>query len=171
VDIQELSKTIPVEGEISLEGTDFINSGDKYLTFYLGDEHYAVDILSVKEIRGWEKPTLIPNSPRYVKGVINMRGIIVPIIDLRIRFNLGNINYSPTTVVIVLFAENTEMNCMMGFVVDSVSGVINADADSIKLAPDFGGNIPFEMVHGLVNIDKDIVTVLFTEQLLNLEEE
>lgn len=171
MDIQSLAQTIPVEGEISLDGLDFISHGDEYLTFCLGGEHYGVEILAVKEIRCWETPTLIPNSPSYVKGVINIRGIIIPIIDLRIRFGVGEVVYEPTTVVIVLNVETEAVNRMMGFVVDAVSDVLSADEESIKPAPNFGGNIPSELVAGLINMDESVVTLLVTEQLLTLEED
>ncbi len=169
MDLQELAKTIPVEGEIVLESTGHIDNGDEYLTFCLGSEQFGFDILSVKEIRGWEQPTLIPNSPDYVKGVINIRGTIIPIIDLRIQFGVGEADYLPTTVVIVLAVEGTAKNCMMGFVVDAVSDVLTANPGDIKKAPAFGGNLPTEMVAGLVNSGSDVVTILVTEQLLTLE--
>ena len=92
MDIQMLAEEVPVEGEYSLEGIDFITSGEQYLTFLLAKEQYAVDILCVEEIRSWENPTRIPNSPSYIKGVINMRGIIVPIVDLRMKFNITQIS-------------------------------------------------------------------------------
>lgn len=171
MDIQELAKTVPIEGEVSLEGIDFINNGEEYLTFSLGEEHYGVDILSVNEIRSWEKPTLIPNSPDYIKGVINIRGSIIPIIDLRIRFGVGKDSYTETTVVIVLTIDSPNMKCMMGFVVDAVSDVLNAQSNDIKKAPPFGGYIPSEMIEGLVNVEDNVVTILVTEQLLTLEEE
>ncbi len=171
MNIQGLANTIPVEGEVNLAGIDYVNNGDEYLTFCLGDEHYGVDILSVKEIRGWEVPTLIPNSPDYVKGVINIRGIIIPIIDLRIRFDIGEVTYLPTTVVIVLTVESPGINRMMGFVVDAVSDVLNAEASDIKKFPAFCGNISPEMIEGLVNVGDDVVTILTTEQLLTLKEE
>lgn len=171
MDIQALAQTVPVEGVVNLEGIDFVNSGDEYLTFCLGDEHYGVDILSVKEIRGWESPTLIPNSPDYIKGVINIRGIIIPIIDLRIRFEVGDPTFSSTTVVIVLSSENEKNKCMMGFVVDAVSDVLNVEAGDIKKAPSFGGTIPSNMVEGLVNVGDNVVTVISIEQLLTLEDD
>jgi len=80
MDIQALAQDVPIEGEYTMEGVDFITSGEQYLTFLLSQEQYAVDILCVEEIRSWEQPTKIPNAPSYVKGVINMRGIIVPIV-------------------------------------------------------------------------------------------
>lgn len=170
MDIQELAKTIPVEGSVTIEGLEPIESGEEYLTFCLGEEHYGIDILSVEELRGWEKPTLIPNSPEYIKGVINIRGAIIPIIDLRIRFGVGEASYLPTTVVIVLAVANQSLNCMMGFVVDAVSDVLNVDEKNIKKSPDFGGGLPCDMVAGLVNVYEDVVTILVTEQLLTLED-
>lgn len=169
MDIQALAQTVPVEGVVNLEGIDFVNNGSEFLTFCLGSEHYGVEILSVKEIRGWERPTLIPNSPDYIKGVINIRGIIIPIIDLRLRFSVGEAVYIDTTVVIVLSLADENMNCMMGFVVDAVSDVLNVDEGDIKKAPSFGGTLPNDMVEGLVNVGENVVTVIKIEQLLTLE--
>ncbi|GAA6169124.1 chemotaxis protein CheW [Sessilibacter corallicola] len=159
--------------DLSLEGIDFISGGDQYLTFCLCQEHYGVDILSVTEIRGWEEPTLIPNSPEYVKGVINLRGVIVPILDLRIRFHIGEADYKPTTVVIVLAvkSEQASASCTMGFVVDAVSDVLNAESDDIKVAPSFGGLIEPNYIQGLVNVGADVVTLLNVDQLVQLDEE
>jgi purine-binding chemotaxis protein CheW len=175
VDLQIGNQTITVDEEASnnveLEGIDFITSGNQYLTFILGDEHYGVDILSVKEIRGWENPTLIPNSADYVKGVINMRGVIVPILDLRIRFDVGELTYDATTVVIVLSMESSERSCTMGFVVDAVSDVLNAEQNEIRPAPPFHGNIQPEYIEGLVNVGGNVVTLIHVDQLLNLEDE
>lgn len=159
------------KNDISLEGIDFISGGNQYLTFRLCEEHYGVDILSVTEIRGWDEPTLIPNSPGYVKGVINLRGVIVPILDLRIRFQIGEADYTPTTVVIVLAVKNDRMKCTMGFVVDAVSDVLNADSQDIKSAPSFGGLVAPQYIQGLVNVGADVVTLLNVEQLLKLEDE
>lgn len=160
---------IPVEGEQKLEGIDFISSGEQYLTFILGDENYAVDILSVKEIRGWEDPTSIPHAADYVKGVLNLRGLIVPTIDLRIRFGVGEVTYKETTVVIVLSGETEGATRTMGFVVDAVSDVLNADEDEIQAAPEFGGTLSRDYIRGLVNVGDDVVTVLEPQKLMNLE--
>lgn len=157
--------------DLSLEGIDFISDGDQYLTFCLQNEHYGVDILSVTEIRGWEAPTQIPNSPDFVCGVTNLRGVIVPIIDLRLKFQIGKPEYSPTTVVIVLTGKTGKGTCTMGFVVDAVSDVLNAEATDIKTAPSFGGLVEPAFVHGLVNVGSDVVTVLNVEQLLSLSKE
>jgi len=170
MNIQALVDEIPVEGEYALEGLDFISSGEQYLTFSLGSEQYAVDILSVEEIRSWEQPTHIPNAPKFVKGVINMRGVIVPIIDLRIKFRIGEEKYCKTTVVIVLKAWHDNNYRTMGFVVDAVSDVLNAEESDIKTAPAFGGSLAPHYVKGLVNVDENVVTLLDVTALQVIEE-
>jgi purine-binding chemotaxis protein CheW len=169
MDIQALAKDIPEQGEQSLEGIDFISSGKQYLTFLLGEEQYAVDILCVEEIRSWEQPTVIPNAPKYVKGVINMRGIIVPIIDLRLRFKVGQPEYSELTVVIVLTVEVDDHTRTIGFVVDAVSDVLNAEDEEIKKSPYFGGLVPQSFIAGLINVGAKVVTLLNVETLQLIE--
>jgi purine-binding chemotaxis protein CheW len=170
MNIQELAKDIPVEGEHNLEGIDFITNGKQYLTFSLAREQYAVDILCVEEIRIWEQPTKIPNAPEDVKGVINMRGIIVPIVDLRVKFNIGSFDYCDTTVVIVLNVEDEHKSRTMGFVVDAVSDVLNADESDIKKAPAFGCGVPEHYVAGLVNVGSKVVTLLNVQALQQIEQ-
>lgn len=170
MNIQEMANEIPVEGEHSLEGIDFITSGDQYLTFLLDDEQYAVDILCVEEIRSWEQPTKIPNAPSYVKGVINMRGIIVPIIDLRLKFTVGAAVYLETTVVIVLTYQDEESSRTIGFVVDAVSDVLNAEPTDIKPAPAFGGCVGQQYIEGLINSESKVVTLLNVPALQQLEQ-
>jgi len=169
MDIQALAAEIPEQGEYNLEGIDFINSGEQYLTFTLGEEQYAVDILCVEEIRSWELPTIIPNAPHYVKGVINMRGIIVPIIDLRQKFNISEAVYLKTTVVIVLTIETDICKRTIGFVVDTVSDVLNADKDEVKTAPAFGSCIGQKYIAGLINMGDKVVTLLNVEALQVIE--
>jgi len=169
MDIQALAAEVPVEGEYNLEGIDFISSGKQYLAFILAQEQYAVDILCVEEIRSWENPTKIPNAPSYIKGVINMRGIIVPIVDLRLKFSIGEANYSETTVVIVLTVEGDSSTRTIGFVVDAVSDVLNTEEEDIKNAPAFGGCVPQHYVAGLVNVGDNVVTLLNVEALQTIE--
>jgi len=169
MDIQSLAAEIPVEGEYSLEGIDFITSGEQYLTFLLGNEQYAVNILCVEEIRSWEQPTKIPNSPLDVRGVINMRGIIVPIIDLRLKFNMGESSYSEVTVVVVLKVELDDSARTIGFVVDAVSDVLNAEEDEIKKSPAFGGCVPQHYIDGLVNVGDNVVTLLNVHALQTIK--
>jgi len=169
MDIQELAAEIPVEGEYSLEGVDFITSGEQFLTFLLDKEQYGVDILCVEEIRSWENPTKIPNSATYIKGVINMRGIIVPIVDLRLKFNIGEAIYAETTVVIVLTVAKEGKSRTIGFVVDAVSDVLNAEQNEIKNSPAFGGCVPQNYVDGLVNVGENVVTLLNVQALQTIE--
>jgi purine-binding chemotaxis protein CheW len=170
MNIQEMANDVPVEGEHSLEGIDFITSGDQYLTFSLDDEQYAVDILCVEEIRSWEQPTKIPNAPSYVKGVINMRGIIVPIIDLRLKFTIGEAVYLETTVVIVLTYQDEESSRTIGFVVDAVSDVLNAEQHDIQSTPAFGGCVGQQYIDGLINNGAKVVTLLNVPALQHIEQ-
>ena len=169
MDIQELATDIPVEGEHSVEGIDFITSGEQYLTFMLAQEQYAVDILCVEEIRSWEQPTIIPNAPSYIKGVINMRGIIVPIVDLRLKFKIGEVSYHETTVVIVLTYHVEESSRTIGFVVDAVSDVLNVETRDIQSTPAFGGCVEPQYIDGLINVGKNVVTLLNVEHLQKVE--
>ena len=171
MDIQTLANEIPVEGEYALEGVDFISSGEQYLTFSLGLEQYAVNILAVEEIRSWEQPTHIPNAPMFVKGVINMRGVIVPIIDLRLKFGIGEAKYDKTTVVVVLTAQHLTKSRTMGFVVDAVSDVLNAQENDIKAAPAFGGSLAQHYIEGIVNVAENVVTLLDVTALQVIEKQ
>src|SRR5690242_12092104 len=114
------------------------------LTFTLGAETYGVDILRVQEIRGWSPVTRIPQSPPHVLGVLNLRGSIVPIIDMRMRFNLERAEYTAVTVIIVLSVESGSGRRDIGVVVDGVSDVIDVDNASIKPPPDLGGQVSTE---------------------------
>lgn len=134
----------------------------EYLTFTLGSEEYAIDILKVQEIRGYERPTLIANSPAFIKGVINLRGIIVPIVDLRIKFNLGKIEYTPFTVVIILNVAGR----VIGVVVDSVSDVISLTSSQVRQAPDFSGGFDTKYILGLATIDARMLIVTDIERLM-----
>lgn len=152
------------------EEESFIAAGEQYLTFLLGEESYGFNILSVKEIRGWDDATLVPNSPHYMKGVVNLRGTIVPIIDLRIRFDVGEVNYLPTTVVIIVSGKIESGERTMGFIVDAVSDVLNVQDNELKTASDFRGTVPTEYIHGLVNSDSSVVTMLEVNKLLIMDE-
>ena len=149
------------------EAIEVNGEGNQYLTFMLAGEEYGVDILRVQEIKGWDSVTPIPNTPKYIKGVINLRGTIVPIFDLRERFNLETIAYGVTTVVIVLKVHGDNGERTMGIVVDAVSEVHNIDEDVMKSAPDFGGAISTDFVKGLATVDDKMVIALDIDHLLN----
>ncbi|MCG8315301.1 MAG: chemotaxis protein CheW [Pseudomonadales bacterium] len=151
------------EGDLTFKEND---QTEQYLTFIMADEEYGVDILRVQEIRGWESVTPIPNSPMHVKGVINLRGTIVPIIDLRQRFGLENIDYGPLTVVTVLKVESTQGERIMGIVVDAVSDVYALSNQDMRDAPDLGDHIDTAYIKGLVNVDNKMVILLEINELL-----
>lgn len=145
---------------------------NEYLTFYLADEEYGVDILRVKEIRGWEHVTRIPNSPNYVKGVLNLRGAIVPIIDLRLRCNLPPKDYTDTTVVIIVSVENDAKSGerIEGIVVDTISDVVNADMSEIQNTPEFDTSIEIEYIEGLATSAGNMLMLIDVNKLLNMPE-
>lgn len=150
-----------------MDGLDVTGSEGQLLTFLLAGEEYGVDILRVQEIRGWDSATRVPNTPRYIKGIINLRGTIVPIVDLRERFALESVDYGPTTVVIVLKVVHGDKSRIMGIVVDAVSDVYNMSAEQLKPAPDFGGSIDTEFIEGLLTVDEQMIIVLDIDHLLN----
>lgn len=145
-------------------------NADQYLTFMLAGEEYGVDILRVQEIKGWDKVTPIPNTPEYVRGVMNLRGTIVPIIDLRTRFAMDRIDYGPTTVVIVLRVESAGNDRIMGMVVDAVSDVYAIPVEELRPSPDFGGDVNVEFVRGLATVEEKMVIVLNVDKMLNDDE-
>jgi purine-binding chemotaxis protein CheW len=142
----------------------------QYLSFTLASEEYGVDILRVQEIRSWEPVSRIPNVPSYEKGVVNLRGAIVPIIDLREKLRIKSTEYTHLTVVVVLQTNDGNKTRTMGVVVDSVSDVIAIDKAKIQDAPDFGANVSSEFINGLVSIDERMVILLDVDKLLKLEE-
>ena len=146
-----------------------VNDGNtnQFLTFILAGQEYGVDILRVREIKGWDRVTPIPNMPQYIRGVINMRGTIVPIIDLRDRFGLETIEYSPMTVVIMLKIEGQGRDRIMGIVVDAVSEVYNVNLAEMKDPPDFGDLVRADFIRGLATVDEKMFIVLDIDQLLN----
>ncbi len=142
----------------------------QYLSFTLDNEEYGVDILRVQEIRSWEPVSRIPNVPHYEKGVVNLRGSIVPIIDLREKLGIKFTDYTPLTVVVVLQTNDNNKTRTMGVVVDSVSDVINLDKTKIQDAPDFGAKVSNEFINGLVSVNDRMVILLDVDKLLKLEE-
>lgn len=126
----------------------------QYLTFILGGEEYGVDILKVQEIRGWESATTIPNTPEFVLGVINLRGIVVPIVDLRMRFALPASEFGPTTVVVIVKIMHQDKKRTVGLVVDEISDVYNFVESEIKEKPEMGGAMATEYINGLTTVDE-----------------
>lgn len=135
---------------------------NEFLTFRLGGEEYGIEILKVQEIRGYDSITQIANAPDFIKGVVNLRGIIVPIIDMRIKFRLGNADYDQFTVVIILNVAGR----VMGIVVDGVSDVISLEADQMRPTPGFGSVIDTEYIMGLGTVDERMLILIDIEKLM-----
>jgi purine-binding chemotaxis protein CheW len=140
------------------------------LSFKLGAEEYGIDILKVQEIRGYENPTRIANAPSFMKGVVNLRGVIVPIVDMRVRFALDDVKYDAFTVVIILNVANRTV----GVVVDSVSDVLELSTDQIKPAPEFNGTIDSTYITGLGTVksgdDERMLILMDIEQMMSSAE-
>ena len=143
-----------------------MNNTTEVLSFRLGGEEYAISILKVQEIRGYDNVTRIASAPEYLKGVVNLRGIIVPIVDLRIKFNVGNPTYDAFTVVIILNINGHTI----GAVVDSVSDVVTLTPDQIKPAPDLGASVAADYLQGLGTVGERMLILLDIDKLLSSED-
>jgi purine-binding chemotaxis protein CheW len=141
--------------------------GEQYLTFQLAGEEYAVDILRVQEIKGWERATRIPHAPHYVLGVINLRGAIVPIIELRRRFGLEPTTFGPTTVVIVVKVMGERSERTVGMVVDAVCEVYNVATADLKPPPEVGSSVDTAFVKGLATVEDKMLILLEIDRLIN----
>ena len=138
-------------------------NSSQYLTLRLGKEEYAIDILRVQEIRSYEEPTRMVNAPSFIKGVVNLRGVIVPIVDLRMKLSLDKVEYNDFTVVIILNVCGT----VIGAVVDSVSDVVTLSTEMIKPAPQFETTLDTRFITGLANVGERMLIVMNMEALMN----
>lgn len=152
------------QADKSLDGSV---EGNQYLTFILDNEEYGVDILKVQEIRGWEQATKIPNTPNFVLGVINLRGSVVPIVDLRKRFALEDKEFNSLTVMILVNVEHEGGKRTIGMVVDSVSEVYTIKDEDLNAAPDVGSAIGSNYIKGLATIEDKMIILLDIDLLIN----
>ncbi len=150
----------------TLEATAAGTTAREYLTFTLGDEEYGIDILKVQELRGYDTVTKIANAPPFIKGVINLRGAIVPIIDMRIKFSLPNVAYNQFTVVIVL----SILGRVIGMVVDGVSDVVSLSDEQIRQTPEFGSRLDTKYISGLGTLDERMIILVEIEKLMSSED-
>jgi purine-binding chemotaxis protein CheW len=146
------------------------NQIEQFLTFQLAGEAYGVEILKVQEIRGWEAVRVIPDTPNFIKGVLNLRGVVVPIVDLRERFSLERSEYSAKTVVIVLCVEHDTNSFVMGIVADAVSDVLDIKMEDIKKTPHFGAKINTRYMRGMHVYKQKMIMLLDVDKLLNPDE-
>lgn len=136
--------------------------GSQFLTFGLGDELYGVDILRVQEIKGYTAVTRIPNTPAHIKGVLNLRGTIVPIVELRTKFGMPTIEYTMFTVIVVVVVQDK----VMGLVVDAVSDVLNIEKKDIQPPPEFGNKVDVSFISGIGKSGDRLVSLLDIDRLL-----
>ncbi len=142
-----------------------------YLTFVLAGEEYGINILSVQEIRGWSEVRSLPNTPDYLVGVMDLRGEIVPIVDMRLRFNLPELPRSPTSVVIILRHQDpdNDNNLVLGLIVDAVSDVYELSDSQVKPAPNFGARIDTRFIRGIASIDSKLLLLIDLAKLMDME--
>jgi purine-binding chemotaxis protein CheW len=143
-----------------------VTSIREFLAFKLGNEEYGIDILRVQEIRSYEEPTRMANAPAFIKGVINLRGVIVPIVDMRIKFGLSEVRYDSFTVVIVLNIGNQ----VVGMVVDGVSDVITLNPEQLKPVPEMSSAIGSDHILAIGSLDKRMLILLDIEKLMGSAE-
>lgn len=141
------------------------NDNEQLLTFMMSQEEYGVAILSVQEIRGWTQPTPIPNAPDYVRGVTNLRGTIVPIVDLRCRLGMPDAKPGPTTVIIVVRVHTSGKDRIVGLVVDAVSDVYTVLPEDFKPAPDFGPG-QTDYTKGIVTLEDKMIIILNLDRII-----
>lgn len=149
------------------EFTGFSSDGPQYLTFKLGHEEYGIEILQVQEIKGHMSITLIPNSPKYVKGAINLRGTIIPVIDLRARFGMEELPYGKYSVIIVAKVEERTV----GMLVDAVSDVLNTGNKPLAQPPDLGAAVDTSLIRGVFEQQDKLVMILELDKLLTFDAE
>lgn len=140
----------------------FATDGSQYLTFRLGHEEYGVEILKVQEIKGYSAITPIPNMPAYLKGVMNLRGTIIPVVDLRSKFTMAEAEYNQFTVIIVVMVGTK----IMGLIVDAVSDVLNIPNTDIQATPDFGGQVDAQYINGMAKAGDKLVVLLDIDRVM-----
>jgi len=146
-------------------------AGGKFLTFLLGNEEYGIPIHKIKEIIGIMDITSIPRTPDFIKGVINLRGKIIPVMDLRLKFGLGGKEYNQRTCIIVVDIDYNGTRKLMGIVVDTVSEVVNIQGSEIEIPPRYGGSVDMSFLTGMGKVKGKVILLLDIEKILDSEEQ
>lgn len=146
---------------------EITNREGKYLTFSLGVEEYGIGILKIKEIIGMMPITAVPRTPPFVKGVINLRGKVIPVIDLRIKFGMEESGYTEKTCIVVVEIKGQINSILMGIVVDAVSEVLNIKASEIEETPKFGTDLDLDYISGIAKINGGVKILLDIDKVLN----
>lgn len=142
----------------------------KYLTFTLNEEEYGIGILKVKEIIGMMSITSVPRTPEFVKGVINLRGKVIPVMDLRLKFSMGEIPYTDRTCIIVVEIDSQDSTVLIGIVVDAVSEVLNITENEIEEAPTFGSKLDTDYILGMAKMEGGVKILLDIDKVLSAKE-
>ncbi len=156
-----------IQGHHGDLGDPLAGGGTQYLTFVLNGEHYGIEILKVQGVQGWQRVTQIPNMPAFLLGVINMRGDVVPIVDLRLRFALGSAEFTEQTVVVIVRVECLDHPRTIGLVVDAVSEVHTIHNSDFRKTPEMGGSVGSEYLKGLGMVGDRMVILFDVERLVN----
>jgi purine-binding chemotaxis protein CheW len=160
---------VAIAQEVRQAGQALSGREGKYLTFTLANEDYGIGILKIKEIMGMMPITPVPRTPAFVKGVINLRGKVIPVLDLRLRFGMEETDYAERTCIVVVEVEGKSGRVMIGLVVDSVSEVLNIKADEIEDTPAFGTNLDMDYILGLAKMEKGVKILLDIDKVLKGE--
>jgi len=155
---------------VDKEIKEIIDREGKYLTFSMADEEYGIGILKIREIIGMMPITSVPQTPEFVKGVINLRGKVIPVMDLRLRFNMDSIDYNERTCIIVVEILGESETVQLGIVVDSVSEVLNIKQDEIEDTPTFGASLNTDFILGMAKMEGGVKILLDIDQVLNSDE-
>ncbi len=161
--MEELAETMDQAARV------MIDRDGKYLTFSMADEEYGIGILKIKEIIGMMPITTVPQTPEFVKGVINLRGKVIPVMDLRLRFGMESIDYTERTCIIVVEIEGAAGTVQIGIVVDSVSEVLNIKSEEIEDAPTFGTQLNTDYILGMAKMDGGVKILLDIDRVLGAE--
>ena len=162
-----MTKDTAIMGQ-TIQATTFKTA--KYLTFTLEDEEYGIGILKVKEIIGMMPVTSVPRTPDFVKGIINLRGKVIPVIDLRLKFNMEEIPYTDRTCIIVVEIESDVSTVLIGIVVDAVSEVLNVKGEDIEETPTFGTKLDTDYILGMAKMEGGVKILLDIDKVLSQEE-
>lgn len=170
----ELDEEMAASGLTGSSGSDSSTETEKYLTFTLKNETYAIGILTVREIIGYMDVTPVPQTPEFVKGVVNLRGKVIPVINLRLKFGMDDSEITDETCIIVVEVEfqteDEEQVVQMGILVDQVQEVLDIPVNNIEAAPNFGGEIDTEYIEGMGKLEENVVILLDIDQVLTEEE-
>ena len=169
-EVKQMAEIAEAMDNIDVNVEDVVSREGKYLAFTLANEEYGVDILKIKEIIGMMPITSVPQTPVFLKGVINLRGKVIPIVDLRLKFGMQSIDYTDRTCIVVVEIAGQEENLLMGSIVDTVSEVLNIKEEEIEDAPGFGSKLKTDYILGMAKTKEGVKILLDIDKVLSSDE-